>query len=178
MKSKHDYDGPDFCKTIEALARGGFTDKEIAMQLNLESKTFSKMKNGHCRFWTQEQNSTRSKRIKAALSKGRLGIVAMVRAAYLKAALGGKTLKSVVKEYITTLDAGGNPVGDRVLHSMAERWQEQRPNMHALSRWLCHYDTEWRKAERSPIAKMRHGDQEVDNWIAENTTVNYQKTDK
>lgn len=182
MKSKHNYNGEDFYKLIESLARIGFTDKEIAERLNIDSKTFSKMKNGHCHFWTQDQNRTRSERIMAALSKGRLEIVAIIRAAYLKAALGGKMLKSVVKEYIQSLDTDGNQVGERVLHSMTERETELPPNMKALSKWLYHFDADWRNSEnerKSHSAKMHHVDnQQVDHWIAANTTVKCQKIDK
>ena len=175
MKSKHNYNGEDFYKLIESLARIGFTDKEIAERLNIDSKTFSKMKNGHCHFWTQEQNRTRSERIVAALSKGRTEIVALMRVAYLRVALGGKMLKSVVKEYIVSVDTDGNPTGGRVLHGMTERETELPPNMKALSKWLYHFDADWRNSEnerKSHRAKMLYGDnQDVDTWLIRNTTI-------
>jgi len=46
-KPKHDYDSIDFYKRIEGLAMNGYTDEEIANELNLAADVFGSMKNGN-----------------------------------------------------------------------------------------------------------------------------------
>ncbi len=46
-KPKYDYDSIDFYKRIEALAMNGYTDEEIANELNLAADVFGFMKNGN-----------------------------------------------------------------------------------------------------------------------------------
>lgn len=51
-KPKHDYDSPDFYKLIEQLAMNGYTDEEIANEMNLSREVFGCMKNGNYENWT------------------------------------------------------------------------------------------------------------------------------
>lgn len=172
---KHDYEGPDFYGLIASLAESGLTDGEISGELDVARETFCKMKNGNYTKWTEKDNRERSKRIRDALCKGRLKMVPLVRAAYLKAALGGKIIKSVVREYIETLDADGNPTGDRVLYQTTERMRELPPSLKSLAKWLYHFDADWRQIERSRRAKTLHGDNgDIETWLIQNTTA-YQK---
>ena len=46
-KPKHDYDNEYFYKRIEGLAMNGYTDEEIANELNLSADVFGAMKNGN-----------------------------------------------------------------------------------------------------------------------------------
>ena len=64
-KPKHDYDSEDFYKRIEALAMNGYTDEEIANELNLRREVFTCMKNGNYENWTDEEN----KRVLILISK-------------------------------------------------------------------------------------------------------------
>lgn len=48
-KPKHDYDSEDFYKRIEALAMNGYTDEEVANELNLSREVFGCMKMGTMR---------------------------------------------------------------------------------------------------------------------------------
>lgn len=64
-KPKHDYDSIDFYKRIEALAMNGYTDEEIATELNLCREVFTCMKNGNYENWTDEEN----KRVLIPISK-------------------------------------------------------------------------------------------------------------
>lgn len=168
---KHDYDSLDFYCLIASLAESGLTDREISGELDVACETFCKMKNGNYTKWTEKDNRERSRRIRDALCKGRLKIVPLVRATYLRAALGGKIIKSVMREYIETVDADGNPIGDRVLHQTTERTRELPPSLKALAKWLYHFDADWRRIERSRRTKMFHGNNgDIEAWLMQNTT--------
>ena len=58
-KPKHDYDSEDFYKRIEGLAMNGYTDGEIANELNLSADVFGSMKNGNYQCWDEEENKRR-----------------------------------------------------------------------------------------------------------------------
>ena len=45
-KPKHDYDSEDFYKRIEGLAMNGYTDSEIANELNLSADVFGSINVG------------------------------------------------------------------------------------------------------------------------------------
>ena len=63
-KPKHDYDSEDFYKRIEGLAMNGYTDEEIANELNLCREVFTCMKNGNYENWTDEENKRRGETIR------------------------------------------------------------------------------------------------------------------
>ena len=97
---KFDYDSDDFYDEILALSMQGLTDAEIADALDdkfgvsLSPEAFSSMKNGNYDKWSNEENERRSARLVKVLARGRRKLNSIVRGAYLKAALGGKTIKN------------------------------------------------------------------------------------
>ena len=99
-KPKHDYDSEDFYKRIEALAMNGYTDEEIANELNLRREVFTCMKNGNYENWTDKENKRRGECITNVLAHGRTKIVALLRGAYIKGAFGGKKTKSKVVKFV------------------------------------------------------------------------------
>jgi len=78
----------------------GLTDAKIADALadkfgnSLSPERFNCMKNGMYDKWTAEENKRRSERLGKVLARGRRKITSIVRGAYLKAALGGRKIKS------------------------------------------------------------------------------------
>lgn len=168
---KHNYDSPDFYKLIEQLAMNGYTDAEIANEINLSEGVFNSMKNGNYDKWNKAQNRKRSTRIAKVLAHGRTKINALVRAAYLKAAFGGKKIKSknVTKR---RMKINGEETQDEEIMT-TEGETELPPNLQALSTWLYHHDKEWRKVERKEdeeTALFSENGISIDKWIEENTT--------
>lgn len=172
---KFDYDSDDFYDEILALAMQGMTDAEIADALqdkfdkSLNPDTFGMMKNGTYDKWTEEENKRRSARLVRVLARGRRKIVSIVRGAYLKAALGGKKIKSksVVRR---KLMVDGQYTDDEVIQT-TESEQEMPYNVQALSTFLYHHDPEWRKVERkqdvdaSDIPQGIKKGVDIDAWI-------------
>lgn len=62
-KPKHNYDSEDFYIDIGTFALQGMNDAEIADALDLDTETFSCMKNGNYYCWTKEENERRGSRI-------------------------------------------------------------------------------------------------------------------
>lgn len=172
---KFDYDSDDFYDEILALAMQGMTDAEIADALqdkfgeSLSPDVFGSMKNGNYAMWSEEENERRSARINRVLARGRRKIVSIVRGAYLKAALGGKKIKSksVVRR---KLMVDGQYTDDEVIQT-TESEQEMPYNVQALSTFLYHHDPEWRKVERKQDADASDIPQDIkkgvdiDAWI-------------
>ena len=149
---KFDYDSDDFYDEILALALQGLTDAEIADALqdrfgqSLDPETFNCMKNGNYLNWTEEENRTRSERLIKVLARGRRKTTSVVRGAYLKAALGGKKVKS--RTVVTRkLRVNGEETEDEVIQT-SETETEMPYNVQALATWLYHHDPEWRKVQR------------------------------
>ena len=173
-KAKHNYNGDEFYDNIAAYAMQGFTDAEIADALDLTPDVFGSMKNGNYAQWNEAQNKARSERINRVLAHGRTKINAIVRSAYLKAALGGKKLKnkSVTKRHLR--DASGRITDDEEVQT-TESEIEQPSNIQALTTWMFHHDPEWRKIERNqddgnkvPTSdEIDHGI-DIDSWIKDN----------
>ncbi len=161
-KHKYDYDSDDFFDQVLLVAKQGYTDKEIADALGLSPDTFGKMKNGNYRGWTNEENERRSERLCRVLAHGRIKILAVIRTAYLKAALGGKMLhrKATVYRSIRFADATCTP--EEVVQ-VTESENEQPPSVRALSTWLKKYDPEWRNKEDTDKPT------EVDIFLANNS---------
>ncbi len=160
-KPKFDYySDPKFYQIIEDYAQKGLTDKNIAWALvkeygdNLSPQYFSELKN------EKDKNgelTERAKNISEALARGRDKINMVVRDTYLKSALGGKKVKTVVKRYVETscpcdgqnencTECGGT---GRIFSSnkavMQESEIELAPNIQALGTWLFNHDDEWRQ---------------------------------
>lgn len=146
---KFDYDSDDFYDEILALALQGMTDAEIADGLedkfgqSLDPEVFNTMKNGNYPHWSEEENARRSERLKKVLARGRRRTVSVVRGAYLKAALGGKKVKTktVVRR---KLKLDGVYTNDEEIQT-SETETELPYNVQALATWLYHHDPEWRK---------------------------------
>lgn len=150
---KFDYDSDDFYDEILALAMQGLNDAEIADALgdkfgkSLDPETFNCMKNGNYINWTKEENERRSARFIKVLARGRRKTTSLVRGAYLKAALGGKKVKSktVVRR---RLKIDGAYTEDEEIQT-SETETEMPYNIQALATWLYHHDPEWRKVQRN-----------------------------
>lgn len=172
---KFDYDNEDFYDEILALAMQGLTDAEIADALQdkfgeaLDEQTFNCMKNGNYIGWSEEENKRRSEKLLKVLARGRRKITSIIRGAYLKAALGGKKIKSksVVKR---KLKIGGEYTDDEEIQT-TETEHELPYNVQALATWLYHHDKDWRKVERkqdeeaSDIPMNISKGVDIDSWI-------------
>lgn len=145
-KPKHKYDSDEFYDEILALAMQGLNDAEIADALNLTPEVFYTMKNGNYAQWSENQNQRRSERINKVLARGRRKITALVRGAYLKAALGGKKLKT--KSTTTRKLRVDGVYTDDVEIQTTETETEMPYNVQALATWMYHHDPEWRKVQR------------------------------
>ena len=159
-KPKHNYDDDKFYEDIMGYAMQGFTDAEIADALDLNPDVFGSMKNGNYAMWNKKQNAARSERLNRVLSRGRTKINAIVRSAYLKAALGGKKVKKSIVKYVQERcecegknkhcpycgGTGWVTLTDKAVAQ--EETEELYPNVQAMSMWLLHHDPEWRKIER------------------------------
>lgn len=160
-KKKFDYDSEDFYDEIMALAMQGYTDAEIADALqdrfgqSLTPEAFSCMKNGKYIRWTDKQNAVRSEKIVKALARGRRKVNAIVRGAYLKAAIGGKKIKN---RSVTTrkLRINGEYTDDVEIQT-TEGETELPPNVQALSTWLFNHDKEWRETSVSKVDVTTNG---------------------
>lgn len=176
-RPKFDYDSDKFYDQILALAMQGLTDAEIAFELKDESDprnpkplgldpaVFCNMKNGHYANWSEAQNKRRSERINQVLERGRARINSIIRGAFLKSALGGKVIKTKVKQAVKArcdcrFENDGDPVKDcprcggtgwyyvteQVVVQEVEH--ELPPDTRALSSWLYHHDKRYREIER------------------------------
>lgn len=110
------------------------------------------------------ENKERSNNVQEALSKGRIRVIALLRAALLRFALSSKIIKSKVIKYVESLDDNGNSIIDRVLHGITKRERELPPNLKALSKWLYHFDEEWRRVEEDRN-KTQRGDTGIEQNI-------------
>ncbi|MCM1519150.1 MAG: hypothetical protein NC117_10970 [Pseudoflavonifractor sp.] len=178
-RKKFDYDSPDFYNRVYALALQGLTDAEIAVNLSdkeggsLRREVFSSMKNGTYDKWTPEENARRSRLLANCLAGARDRINGIVRGAYLKAALGGKKVKS--RSVVTRrLRIEGALTDDEEIQT-TETESELPPNMQALATWLYQHDPQWRKVQRGLDtddadipADIAHGI-DIDAWIRRET---------
>lgn len=149
---KFDYDSDDFYDEILALSMQGLNDAEIADALGdkfgqtLNPDVFGSMKNGNYAQWTEEENQRRSERLNRVLARGRRKTTSLVRGAYLKAALGGKKIKT--RTVVTRrLKLDGMYTDDEEIQT-SETETEMPYNIQALATWLYHHDPEWRKVQR------------------------------
>lgn len=182
FKAHFDYDSEAFYEAIFTNAIKGLNDYEIAYELGeqfnttLDPETFSCMKNGNYVGWDKEENSRRSERILKELARGRHRINAIVRGAYLKAALGGKKTKNKNVIYRHIYNEQGEEIDKQPVQTTVSEI-ELAPNIQALSVWLYQHDPEWRKVQRgrdteaSDIpADIEHG-VDIDAWIKKETEV-------
>jgi len=157
-KPKHDYDSNDFYLALEALATRGYYDGEIADEMGLNIDVFGQMKNSRYPGWSEEQRETRGAKIRETLARARRKTNAIVRATYLRAALGTKKLTSKTTRYVEDrCECGGQDpmcpycggLGKIITPKavIQETESECAPNMQALATWLHHHDPEWVKEE-------------------------------
>lgn len=125
-KKKHDYESEEFLSRIEEFAKKGYTDKEIAYELNLDPATFSVHKTE-----TYPQ-------ISKALSRGRAKINNIVRQRLLAVGLGGLKTKRITRQKSKFSDDPDEKV-------IFEEETELAPNPQVLTTWLFNHDEEWRK---------------------------------
>lgn len=183
-KPKHNYDGEDFYIDIGTYALQGMNDAEIADALDLDPEAFSTMKNGKYIGWDDEQNERRSSRILKVLARSRRKTTALVRGAYLKAALGGKKVKNVAKTKRPLFNDDGTPQIKIVNGKEEQEYQvlqvsetefEQPPNIQALATWLYHHDPDWRRRQRGEPDPEEVGDAEqglnIEAWIAKENEI-------
>lgn len=174
---KFDYDSDDFYDEILALAMQGLTDAEIADALQdrfgetLDEETFNCMKNGNYIGWSSEENRVRSERLLKVLARGRRKMLAIVRGAYLKAALGGKKIKS--KTTVTRkMKINGEYTEDEEIQT-SETEQELPYNVQALSTFLYHHDPTWRKVERKQDddnSLYAENGVDIEKWMEDNSS--------
>ncbi len=174
--TKFDYDSDDFYDEILALSMQGLTDAEIADALgdkfgeSLSPEVFSSMKKGNYEAWSEEENKRRSERFSKVLARGRRKILSIVRGAYLKAALGGKKIKSktTVKR---KMKIDGVYTEDEEIQ-VSETEQELPYNVQALATFMYHHDPEWRKIERKQDEDNNLYSEngiDIDKWMEKNT---------
>ena len=172
---KFDYDSDDFYDEILALAMQGLNDAEIADALqdkfgeSLDPETFNCMKNGNYINWSKKENERRSARFIKVLARGRRKTTSLVRGAYLKAALGGKKVKTKTTVR-RRLRVDGVYTDDEEIQT-SETETEMPYNVQALATWLYHHDPEWRKVQRKQDAEasdvptdIKKG-VDIDAWI-------------
>ena len=138
-KPKFDYTGAEFLNQISSLASKGYTDKEIAYSIGLNGSTFSEKKSEH-------------PEIAEALSRARAHTNTIVRAAFLKTALGGRIVRTT--QYVQKrCECKGQdkecPICDGTGWITPDQHKvvtetELAPNLMAQQRWLMNYDTEWK----------------------------------
>ena len=155
-KTKYDYTGEEFLSSVESYAKKGFTDKEIAIAMNINVTYFSELKNS-------------ISEISDVLARGRAKINAAVRAKFLAMAMGGIKTKSTTKRKLR------GPEGDITDEEEIQTTEvELPPSLQAMSTWLYHHDEEWRKIERRQDEEadipqdIEHGIN-IDKWIREET---------
>lgn len=183
-KPKHDYDSPDFYKLIEQLAMNGYTDEEIANELNLSADVFGAMKNGNYQGWNDEENKRRGSEVYRVLAHGRTKIVALLRGTYIKGAFGGKKTKSKVVKFVQDKcecmgqdkkcpycgGTGWVTLTDKAVVQESE--MELPPNMQAIATLLYHHDPTWRKVERKQDEENNLYSEngiDIDKWMTDNT---------
>ncbi len=168
MEKKYEYDSPSFHGKLYNLCLQGYTDREIAQKLKLDVSTFSRMKNGKSQTLTPPQNIERSQRIRDTMARGRRRINAIVRFAYLRAALGGTILHSTIRQYLIVKDADGREISRELLETK-EIERELPSNIHLLDNFLTHFDDTWREDIRSD---EKSGETETQKWVKEKISIN------
>lgn len=144
-----DYDDDVFYDAIRELSAQGASDTEIAIGLkkflgfSIAPAQFNHMKHGSYNGWTEEENVRRSFRICQTLDESREDINRIVRATYLRAALGKHKVKSVTKVFRNLKVDGVDKEVEMVQTS--ENVSEMSPNFQALAHWLVMHDKDWKK---------------------------------
>lgn len=139
-KPKFDYTGEEFLNRISEYAKKGYTDREIACAIGLSEQKFSERKSQHSE-------------ISEALMGARAQLNSVVRAAFLKSALGGKkvrTYKYIQKRCECKGQNPKCPICDGEGWITPEQHREMieselPPNPLFQEHWLRNYDPDFRK---------------------------------
>ena len=145
---KHDYSSDNFYLQVYDCARAGMNDKEIAGELELDSDTFTCMKNGNYIGWTEKENAERSKRLLGVLSRGREKVNYSMKAKMMSLALGKATTstRSTTRKHVITKEG---EVTDDVEVSTTEVETTLPPSLQSITTWLHHHDPDWRKYDNN-----------------------------
>ncbi len=139
-KPKYDYSSKEFLDRIGEYAKRGFTDGEIALSLGINQTYFSELKGMH-------------PEIPETLTRMRAQVNGLVRAAFLKTALGGRLVRTT--QYVQKrCECKGNDPKCEICDGTG--WitptqhrciteTELAPNLMAQQRWLMNYDSDWKK---------------------------------
>ena len=183
VKPKNDYSAKEFYDGIYGYCLQGYNDKEIAHALDLDPSVFSRMVNGKYTGWTKTQNKEYGERLCQVLAHGRAKLDVIINGAYLKAALGGKKIKSKTRRFMSVkCDCNGTDPQCPKCHGLGviysdkfaivdETEQELAPNVQALANLKFHRDEEWRRVDRNEDSarvpspdEIEHGI-DIDSWI-------------
>ncbi|TDS14711.1 hypothetical protein [Sphingobacterium paludis] len=128
--NKYEYESESFSAACENYAKKGMTDREIAIELDLNVTYFCELKSKY-------------DNISEALARGRAKINSAVRQKYLAVALGGLKRKTTTRKIPSRFDDESDIHADGMV--VLETTEELAPNAQALSTWLFNNDEEWRK---------------------------------
>lgn len=129
-KPKYDYESDEFKERIEELARRGYTDKEIALELELNPNYFSELKNNNdC--------------ISEPLKRARAKVNATARQKYLALSMGLLKKKTVTRKLPSKFEEDSYIDPDGLV--VYETIEELPPDRAGLERWLYNHDEDWRK---------------------------------
>ncbi|MDR6734198.1 hypothetical protein [Sphingobacterium sp. 2149] len=129
-KPKYDYESDQFKERIEELARRGYTDKEIALELELNPNYFSELKNNNdC--------------ISEPLKRARAKVNATARQKYLALSMGLLKKKTVTRKLPSKFEEDSYIDPDGLV--VYETIEELPPDRAGLERWLYNHDEDWRK---------------------------------
>ena len=139
-KPKYDYTGEEFLSKISELAKKGYTDREIACSIGLNETYFYEKKAEY-------------HEISEALTSARAQLNTVVRAAFLKSALGGRLVRTY--KYIQKrCECKGQDPDCEICDGTGWITPEQHrevieselpPNPLMQEHWLRNYDTDFRK---------------------------------
>lgn len=134
------YDSEDFLATVVEYAKRGYTDKEIAFAIGLNPSTFYEKK-------------AEFPKLCEALLHARAMLNGLVRATFLKTALGGRIIKTT--QYVMRkCECKGQDSNCPICNGSGWLTPEQNkvvtetelaPNLNAQNRWLMNYDEEWKE---------------------------------
>lgn len=153
---KYNYESKKFLELITSLAVKGWSDKDIALDLNLCPQHFNELKNEKDK--NTGELTPQAKGISEALARARAKLNLIARDVYFKTAIGQKKVKEIKKAYASwKCECGGVnkkcPIcgGKGRIYSddvaiVEEIERELPPNNQALSVWLFNHDPEWKQS--------------------------------
>lgn len=166
-RPKYDYDSEDFYRRIRKSAERQMRDshiiwdKVIAKDLSLNERTFSEMKRGEYRHWSESENETRRRRINEVLSEAEESFTPEVWKMILEMGLGNAESQDTVFDV----------VDGKAKNSQRVTVHKLPPNLGALQLWLRHHSKTYRGVESGKAdndddvpTEISHG-VDIDKWI-------------